>query len=215
MRTSLAILLLTSTLLGGCEQTDFQEISSSSSQARPQAGVTLTGSLVDENQTPLARSVRVVAHERTTGQKFEATSSADGTFELAVAPGVYDVGIDDPDDNSTSTGYYGPVALGADLSRDFVLPASAGHTSDEIFGRIFSNGAPTPGLRIVAEPRSVLLDGAPVAGQEIPFPDTLPSVETVITQDGDFSIVLPSPGDVSLNLELYTSKAVGKGCRKL
>ena len=96
----------------------------------------LSGRVLSEAGTPL-EGVQVVVHERTTNRRTRQVSDADGSFVLALEPGVYDLGLDLEGAPEAATSFYGPIAVTSAVRRDFVLHSVEGRGADQVFGKIW------------------------------------------------------------------------------
>lgn len=134
--------------------------------------------------------MRVVAHERTTDLKREGFTESDGTFNLGVLDGVYDLGFDKEGDLATATCFYGPVTTG---QADYILYSTNGRSQEKVFGRIWLQ----PGVPAVQ--RKVNLVSAHGRGDGDRPADIAGRTEA----DGSFEISLSLDNERALDLEVY------------
>lgn len=181
-------------LASGCGSNTDANLSSGTSQANPAPSSSISGRVLTESNLP-ASGVQVIVHERTTDLRTRTLSGPNGEFQLALAPGVYDLGQEDKKDPSRANSYFAPITVDAPVQRDFVIRNTQGHVTDEVFGKIFL----TPGVPAVNR-QIVLRPGAQHGGTGLDRPVS-PSTRTAA--DGSFSVALGSNLETALDIEIY------------
>ena len=154
----------------------------------------LSGRVLNESGLPLAQ-VRLVAHERTSNAKFQGVSGADGTFNLPVDAGVYDLGLDLAADPGKATCFYGPYDTN-EGARDFILHEAGARAKGAVFGKIWL----TPGVP-ANQRRLNLRHGFLHKQKDLPVP-----VPGRTLADGSFELLASSENELGLDLEVYDAQ---------
>ena len=180
----------------GCGSGDVN-VSSFSSSGNPASGdVRVSGRVVSEGGSGLP-GVRLIANERTSDAKVETVSGPDGSFDVSLPAGVYDIGMDRTGDSQTATCFYGPIPLVSDLRRDLVLRSSNGKAAGTVFGKLLLQpGVPAANRRFNL--RSGHLSGA----------NTPQSQSFSTAADGSFEQVLSSEEELGLDIEVFDGQGV-------
>lgn len=179
--------------LAGCGgSSDFALQNGSSVAAAPG----ISGRILDESGQPLA-DVQVVVHERTTNRRTRVFSDAQGVFQLDLAAGTYDVGLDRKGDVTTTNSFYGPIEVSTALDADFVLHSSAGRPADQVFGKVMLQpGIPAANRKVSLRPGTLLGDATA---------ERLGVASTTTAVDGTFALSVGSPREVALDVEFFNA----------
>ncbi|MBS2033898.1 carboxypeptidase regulatory-like domain-containing protein [bacterium] len=173
--------------------------SSGSNAANQTPSSTISGRVLGETGGPVA-GVQVIVHERTTDLRTSVRSGPNGEFQLTIAQGVYDLGLEAKTDATKANSFYGPITVTSPVQQDFVIRNTSGHTTDEVFGKIWlTPGVPAANRQITLRP------GAQLRGTGLDRPAS-PSTRT--NPDGTFSLPLGSNLETALDVEIYDSSGL-------
>lgn len=154
----------------------------------------LSGTVRDERGV-VQQGALVIAQERKTRQTARVTSGADGSFQMSLAAGVYDVMVDREADQSVATSYYGPISINSSVQEELVLRDSGGRGPEQVFGKIFlQTGVPAASRQIILRPGAIMGDAPDDAAQE---------QVGVVAGDGSFSLSLATGSESALDLEVF------------
>lgn len=154
----------------------------------------ISGRVLSETGAPL-EGVQVIVHERTTDLRTRTLSGPNGEFQLQVASGVYDLGLESKADPTKANCFFGPITVASAVQRDFVMRNTQGHATDEVFGKIWL----TPGVPAVNR-QITLRPGAQLRGSGL---TRLGSPSTRTGPDGSFALGVGSNLEVALDVEIF------------